>query len=105
MYISKEYFDDWMKRIIEQLKAIDGRLVTAIRADQRIEGEVILDNEDLLKILKVSVRTLQRIRNSGKLPYHTMNKKNYYLKSDVEKYIKEFIRKDSSSTDCQEIEI
>jgi hypothetical protein len=105
MYISKDYFDDWMKRIIEQLKAIDGRLVTAIRADQRIEGDVILDNEDLLKILKVSVRTLQRIRNSGKLPYHTMNKKNYYLKSDVEKYIREFIRKDSSSTDCEAVEV
>lgn len=105
MYISKDYFDDWMKRIIEQLKAIDSRLVTAKRTDQRIEGDVILDNQDLMEILKISVRTLQRIRNSGNLPYHTMNKKNYYLKSDVEKYIKEFIRKDSSSTDCEEVQI
>lgn len=93
MYISREYFDEWMKRIMERLEAIDGRLITAIRADQRIGGDVILDNQDLLNILKISVRTLQRIRNSGKLPFYTMNKKNYYLKSDVEKYIKEYFGK------------
>lgn len=99
MYISKDYFDDWMKRIIERLEAIDSRLVTAIRADQRIEGDAILDNQDLLEILKISSRTLQRIRNTGNLPYHTMNKKNYYLKTDVEKYIKTFIKKEKISTD------
>lgn len=99
MYISKDYFDESIKRIIEHLKAIDARLVTAKRTDQRIDGDVILDNQDLMEILKISSRTLQRIRNSHSLPYHTMNKKNYYLKSDVEEYIRKFIRKDSSSID------
>lgn len=105
MYISKDHFDEWMKRIMECLDNINGKLVTMSRADQRINDDIILDNQDLLEILKISVRTLQRIRNSGKLPYHTMNKKNYYLKSDVEKYIKKFIQKDSSSTDCEGVEV
>jgi hypothetical protein len=94
MYISKDNFDEWMRRIMERLDAINSKLVTVMRADQRIKGGVILDNQDLLTILKISPRTLQRIRNSGKLPFHTMNKKNYYLKSDVEKYIQEYFGKD-----------
>lgn len=96
MYIDKNYFDDWMKRILESLEALNAKLITVMRADQRIKGDVVLDNQDLMEILKISPRTLQRIRNSGKLPYHKMNKKNYYLKSDVEKYIMEHFGKDMS---------
>lgn len=96
MYISNDNFDEWMKRLMERLDAINSKLVTVMRADQRIKGDVILDNQDLLSILKISPRTLQRIRNSGKLPFHTMNKKNYYLKSDVEKYIQEHFGKGMS---------
>jgi hypothetical protein len=96
MYINKDDFEKWMERIMESLDAINHKLVKITRTDQRISEDVILDNQDLLTILKISVRTLQRIRNSGKLPFHTINRKNYYLKSDVEKYIKQSFGKDQS---------
>ncbi|MDH6310066.1 hypothetical protein M2451_002956 [Dysgonomonas sp. PFB1-18] len=93
MYIDKDDFEEWMKRIMEQFDNLNSKLNSVIRFDQQIEKDVLLDNQDLLTILKISQRTLQRMRNSGKLPFRTINKKNYYLKSDVEKYIMEHFGK------------
>ena len=55
--------------------------------DDVINDEVLLDNQDLCLLLKVSKRTLQRFRSSGKLPYKRIGKKTYYLESDVHKFI------------------
>lgn len=41
-----------------------------------------LDNYDLLKLLQVSTRTIQRWRKSGRLPYNKIGKK-YYYKADL----------------------
>lgn len=102
MYIDKDEFDKWMKRIMECLEAMDDKLKAVIRADQRIKNDIILDNQDLMTILKISPRTLQRIRSSGKLPYHVINKKTYFLKSNVEKYIAECFGKDTLSSEDKE---
>lgn len=103
MYINKDSFDEWMKRIMERLNGIENKLTAVIRADQRIKDDVILDNQDLMTILKISPRTLQRIRSSGKLPYHVINKKTYFLKSNVEKYITESFGKDRSLDSDNEV--
>ncbi len=42
------------------------------------EDEKLLDNQDLAFLLKVSYRTLQRYRTSGKLPYFMIAHKTYY---------------------------
>jgi hypothetical protein len=54
-----------------------------------IDGEELLDNQDILQILKISPRSLQRYRSSGKLPYYTISGKIYYKLSDVHQFIRE----------------
>jgi len=39
-------------------------------------------------MLKVSKRTLQRYRSSGKLPFKRIEQKTYYLESDVHSFIR-----------------
>ncbi len=46
------------------------------------------DNQDACLILRVSLRTLQTLRDNGTLPYAQVNRKVYYRKADLEKLIK-----------------
>ena len=49
----------------------------------------LLDNQDLCLLFKVSIKTLQRYRALGVLPYFTFSGKVYYRASDVRELIKE----------------
>lgn len=54
----------------------------------RIEnGDKLLDNFDLCRMLHVSKRTLQRYRTECGLPYQLLNQKTYYRESEVLHFI------------------
>ena len=74
MYIDNENFDKWMERLSKKLSEIGQDLKSLINTDKVLdENDKILDNQDLAFLLKVSFRTLQRYRVSGKLPYFTIS--------------------------------
>lgn len=52
-----------------------------------IRGERLYDNQDLGKMLKMSIRTLQRYRTNGLLPYMMLRNKAHYKESDVVKFL------------------
>lgn len=54
-----------------------------------VDGEQLLDNQDVLQLLKISSRSLQRYRTQKKLPYYTISGKLYYKLSDVHQLIRE----------------
>ena len=82
MYIDNENFDKWMERLSKKLSEIGQDLKSLINTDNVLgENDKILDNQDLAFLLKVSFRTLQRYRTSGKLPYFTISHKTYYRAS------------------------
>ena len=51
------------------------------------DKEQWLSNEDVCKLLQISLRTLQSYRNNGILPYSQIGRKCYYRVSDVEQLI------------------
>lgn len=87
MYIDQKYFDSWMQRLLGQIELVNRKVDRLGNKDNVISDEILLDNQDLCLLLKVSKRTLQRFRSSGKLPYKRIGKKTYYLESDVHKFI------------------
>ena len=50
-------------------------------------GDKLLDNFDLCRMLHVSKRTLQRYRTECGLPYQLLNQKTYYRESEVLHFI------------------
>ena len=46
-----------------------------------------MDNQDVCQALKISPRTLQTLRDSGKLPHSKINNRIYYRPEDVERLI------------------
>ena len=74
MYIDNENFDKWMERLSKKLTEIGQDLKSLINTDNVLDPtDKILDNQDLAFLLKVSFRTLQRYRASGKLLYFTIS--------------------------------
>jgi hypothetical protein len=82
-------FIAWMERIMDRFDIL-GEHISDIRKQRNsIDGEELLDNQDLLQMLKISNRSLQRYRSSGKLAYYTISGKLYYKLSDVHQFIRE----------------
>jgi hypothetical protein len=92
MYIEDKNFEMWMSRIWEKLEELEIKINGKGKVCHTVDGETMLDNQDLCFMLNVSKRTLQRFRSSGNLPYKRINQKLYYLESDVLEFIRKHLK-------------
>ncbi|MDR2036483.1 MAG: helix-turn-helix domain-containing protein [Bacteroidales bacterium] len=89
MYLNEDNFEKWMQKLSKKLSEIGQDLKSLINTDKVFnEDEKLLDNQDLAFLLKVSKRTLQRYRSSGKLPYFMIGHKIYYKVNDVREFVR-----------------
>lgn len=93
MFIDKETFIAWMERIMDRFDKQDKTLEKMNKRKNMLNGEILLDNQDLCQLLHVSKRTLQRYRSLGELPFQTIYHKTYYKESDVHTFIRENFNK------------
>lgn len=89
MNIDRSEFRVWMDRIMDRFDIVMENFKQRKQQTNAVDGEVLLDNSDLQQMFKVSTRTLQRYRSSGKLPYYTISGKLFYKLSDVHLFIRE----------------
>ena len=99
MNINRIEFIAWMERIMERFDLLNDHISDIQKQRSSIDGEELLDNQDLLQMLKISTRSLQRYRSSGKLPYYTISGKLYYKLSDVHQFIRESFNMPSGTKD------
>ena len=92
MYFDSNNFEDWMRRIMERFDRLESSLDKSEKKQKTIDGEKLLDNQDLCFMLNCSKRTLQRFRVSGLLPCKRINQKTYYLEKDVIEFIREHLQ-------------
>ena len=78
MNIDRMEFMAWTERIMERFDILTQLVNAAKNRHANIDGEELLDNQDILQMLKISSRSLQRYRSSGRLPYYTISGKIYY---------------------------
>ena len=70
--VDRETFLEWMERIMKRFDDL-----------KMIDGEPLLDNQEVCLMLQISKRTLQRYRASGTLPFHIVYHKTWYLESEI----------------------
>ena len=58
MYIDNDNFVTWMERIMDRLDMQDKKIDRLMNSHNCLNGEKLLDNQDLCFMLKVSVKTL-----------------------------------------------
>ena len=88
MYIDKDDFTAWMERIMDRFDMQDKKIDRVIKGRNCLDGEELLDNQDLCLLLKVAPRTLTRYRKKGILPFLMLDGRCYYRATDVHKLIR-----------------
>jgi hypothetical protein len=80
---------------------IDGHLERMAMKEKMLDGERLMDNQDVCQMLNISKRTLQRYRSLGVLPYRMLYQKAFYKQSDVEAFMKNhFDKTDANANDA-----
>lgn len=92
MYIERDNFTAWMERCMDRFNKLENMIERLSNVRNCLDGEQLLDNQDLMMITKMSARTLQRYRKSGNLPYIKNCGKNYYRASDVHTFIRDKLK-------------
>lgn len=85
---SKEQFDAMMSRINEIHQKIHQKTLS--------KQEVFLDNDEFIKMMKISRRTAQTWRDEGRVSFSQVGNKIYYKLSDIEKTMDEYYNKSFS---------
>ncbi|MDR2039009.1 MAG: helix-turn-helix domain-containing protein [Bacteroidales bacterium] len=93
------FMQNWFERFMVRFDRIDRHLEKMALKEKLLEGERLLDNQDVCQLLNVSKRTLQRYRSSGELPYQMIYHKTFYKESDVEAFIKANFAKGENQED------
>ena len=89
MNIDRTEFMAWMERIMTRFDILHEKIYLKQNEITSIDGEQLLDNQDVLQMLKISSRTLQRYRSDKKIPYYTISGKLYYKLSDVHQLVRD----------------
>ena len=56
MYMDIEKFENWMERIMERFDRTEKLLERVLKKNNTLDGEEVLDNQDLCLLLKVGIR-------------------------------------------------
>ncbi|MFS2520285.1 helix-turn-helix domain-containing protein [Bacteroides xylanisolvens] len=85
-------FENWMRQIMERFDRNE-QLIASLTGKEfkevkYLDGERLLDNQDLCELLNTSKRSIQRYRSSGTLKYQMLWHKVYYKESDVQEFLK-----------------
>lgn len=89
MNIDRIEFLAWMDRIMKRFDILAGDLEIREKKRLSVDGEELLDNQDVLQMLKITYRCLQRYRTIGRIKFFTISGKIYYKSSDVQQFIRD----------------
>jgi hypothetical protein len=89
MPINQETIDKMFFHVMERFDRIDKTLERMNKLKECFDGDTLLDNHDLCKLLGVTKRTIARYRQKKLIPYYTYDDgRVYYKASEVEQFMK-----------------
>lgn len=88
--LDKSTFIEWMEQLlgrIDELTPTDATKEAAIPTRPTHEGDLLLDNQEVCQMLKISKRTLQRYKDEG-MPSYSLFHKTWFKESDILEFMK-----------------
>ena len=89
--MDRKEFEEFMAlvdRLMDRFDALEKKIDRLTKRQNCMNGDELLDNQDLCLLLKASKRTLHRYRKNGVLPFHTLEGKVYYKLKDIHEFIR-----------------
>ncbi len=89
MYIDNEVLEKMIMTIVEGFDRIEKKLDRMGRVKEFLNGDELLDNYDIARLLNVSLRTVARYREKGLIRYYQTddNGKNFYRSSEIQEFL------------------
>lgn len=89
MYIDNEVLEKMIMTIVEGFDRIEKKLDRMNRVKDCLDGDTLLDNYDVARLLGVTLRTVARYREKGLLRYYQtdVNGKNFYRSSEIQEFL------------------
>ena len=75
-------------RLMDRFDALEKKIDRLTKQKNCLNGDELLDNQDLCLLLKTSKRSLQRYRDKRVLPFHMIEGKVCYKSSDIHEFIR-----------------
>lgn len=83
--LSKEQFEELITTV--------NQIAESVKTKSTPKQEVFVDNEEFIKMMKISRRTAQTWRDEGKISFSQVGNKIYYKLSDIERTMQEYYNK------------
>jgi hypothetical protein len=83
----KQFSREEYRTVLAKIETVYQEIIKSKAVKQSDLGADWLDNNDLVRILRVSKRQLQNYRDQGVLPFSQNGSKIYYRWEDVESYL------------------
>lgn len=88
MYLDNFRLEEMFKKIMERFDKIDEKLQIKEQLVHPLDGDALLDNQDMCQLLKISKRTLAGYRQKKLITYYVLDGKTYYKASEVQDFLK-----------------
>lgn len=77
------------KKLLEKIDLITNYVLEKDILNSKQEDELWIDSYEVCTYLRISERTLQRLRVNGAITYSVLGGKNYYTISEIKRALKE----------------
>lgn len=85
--IDRETFQMMIHQIMERFDKIEDKLNRMNRQTSALDGDKLLDNQDMCELLGITKRTLARYRQKKLVTYYMIDGRTYYKSSEVKEFL------------------
>lgn len=79
---------EMFERIIVRLDQLGASLDSLMKQRECFDGDTLLDNSDMCRLLNITKRTLARYRQKKLVRYYMIDRKVFYRASEVAEFMK-----------------
>jgi DNA-binding transcriptional MerR regulator len=84
-----EYMLEELQKLINsRFDRVEKKLDRMVKVKDVMDGDELLDNQDLCLLLGITKRSLATYRQKKMIPYYRADRKTYYRASDVKDFLK-----------------
>lgn len=84
MYFDEQSMAKAFEKCFDYFEKLESRLAALEKREYGIDGERLLDSQDLCELLKVTKRTIERYRREKRLPFLKIKGKVFFKYSDIQ---------------------
>jgi hypothetical protein len=83
-----EILEELRRLLISRFDEIEKKLDRSMQVKIVMDGDKLLDNQDLCLLLGITKRSLARYRQKKLIRYYQVDRKTYYKASEVQEFLK-----------------